>query len=116
MLIYFFDLKRVSPPLNIYAELERMLALRKLNWSYNELSKEFHVPKTTIRYLVRRFGIAGRFNPPTLPHHRSTTRSTPKISYTKPTENDYSTKTYADYIRDEKERKWRKLTQGHIKS
>lgn len=114
MLIYFFNIKKLTKPLNVYQELERMLALRKLNWSYNELSEEFHVPKTTIRYLIRRFGLAGRFNPPTKPCH-STTRSTPKISYTKPIENDYSTKTYADYIRDEQERKWRRLTQSHIK-
>ncbi len=113
MLIYFFDLKRVSPPLNIYSELERMLALRKLNWSYGELSEEFSVPKTTIRYLVRRFGLAGRINPPVLAQHR-TTRIIKKVIYSEDIDS-YATKTYAEYLQDEKDRKWKRLTQSHIK-
>lgn len=115
MLVYFFSLKRLTPPLNVYSELERMLTLRRLNWSYGELSEEFAVPKTTIRYLIRRFGLAGRFNPPTRANHR-TTRTITNTVYSSLTESkDYSQKTYADYLQDEKDRKWKRLTQSHLK-
>lgn len=100
-----------------------MLALRKLNWSYNELSEEFKVPKTTIRYLVRRFGLAGAYNPPirgklAMPHlypKGSATRTTGKILYSNPIETTNPGKTYKQYLEDEKNRKWKRLTQGHIK-
>lgn len=114
MLIYYFKIKRVTPPLNIYSELEKMLALRKLDWSYGELSEEFNVPKTTIRYLVRKFGLAGRKNPPTLARHR-TTRTSLETTYSKSTDLNYESKTYADYLQDEKDRRWKRLTQEHIK-
>ena len=116
MLIYFFSLKRISPPLNIYSELEKMLALRSLNWSYNELSEEFKVPKTTIRYLVRRFGLAGRFNPPSPPSHRSATSPPQPLLYNEETDSNYSNKSYKDYLDDERKRKWVRLTQRHSKS
>ena len=112
MKVYLFRLQKLNPPLNVYSELETMLALRSLNWSYTALAKKFDVSKDTIIYLCRKFGLGGAKKPPI---KLSTTRSTSKISYTKPTENDYSTKTYADYIRDENERRWKKLTQSHIK-
>ena len=111
MKVYLFRIKKLNAPLNIYSELETMLALRSLNWSYNDLADKFHVSRDTIIYLCRKFGLGGAKQPPI--KHQRTTRAILKPIYDEP--NDYSTKTYADYIRDEKERRWKKLTQSHIK-
>lgn len=100
MLVYFFALERVTPPLNQYSELERMLALRKLNWSYTELSEEFHVKKMTIRYLVRRFGLAGKYKPPLRRRHATSKYAT--ILYSK--EKINPGKSYAEYLKDEETR------------
>lgn len=112
MLVYFFSLKRISPPLNVYGELEKMLALRKLNWSYTKLSEEFKVPKTTIRYLVRRFGLAGKYNPPI---RSRTTRRLIVPLYTELEERINPGKTYAEYLKDDQDRKWRRLTHESTK-
>lgn len=107
MLIYFFALERITPPLNQYSELERMLALRRLNWSYTELSDEFKVKKMTIRYLVRRFGLNGKYKPPIRKGH-----ATSKYDYLLYSEEKLNPgKTYAQYLQADKERKCRELNQ-----
>lgn len=107
VLIYFFNLERLTPPLNIYSELERMLALRKLGASILELSQEFAVPKSTIRYLIRRFGLAGKYKPPIRGKARKSTPSKYEtLLYVKETINPG--KTYAQYLQEDRERRLRK--------
>lgn len=112
MLVYFFDLKKVSRPFNVYAQLEEMLALRKLGWSYMALSDRFKVPKTTIRYLCRKFGLNERSVKVTI--FRTENRTTIKrktIFYNERDEIINPGKTYAEYLQEERDRKWRRLTQ-----
>jgi len=110
MLIYFFAMERITPPLNQYSELERMLALRRLNWSYTELAEEFKVKKTTIRYLVRRFGLNGKYKPP-IRKGRATSKYA-HILYAEKKVNPG--KTYAQYLQEENERKWRLALQRKL--
>ncbi len=103
MLVYFFTMERITPPLNEYEHLERMLALRSLRWSYTELAREFAVPKTTIRYLVRRFGLNGKYKPP-IAGVRTTSKYA-HILYARDKINPG--KTYAEYLKEDRERQWR---------
>lgn len=110
-LVYFFRMEKITPPLNEYTELERMLALRSLRWSYGELADEFNVEKTTIRYLVRRFGLAGKYKPP-VRQSRATSKYA-HILYAKEAINPG--KTYLEYLQDDKNRRWRQLLKEHSK-
>lgn len=103
MLVYFFRLSKLTRPFNEYSQLERMLALRKLKWSYLELAQEFKVPKLTIRYLVRRFGLVGKYKP-SIPGPRTTSK---RVTVGYPSENINLGKTYAEYLQEAKERQWR---------
>jgi len=114
MLVYFFDLKRLSKPLNEYSQLEEMLALRSLGWSYMALADKFNVPKTTIRYLCRRFGLANNVRVTVLRQDVSTTTSHHIETYTEEDRINPG-KTYAEYLQEEKDRKWRKLLQSQQK-
>lgn len=109
MLVYFFRLSRVSEPFNEYAQLEEMLALRSLGWSYTALADKYNVPKLTIRYLCRRFGLAGTV---TVTTPRQDARTTTESSSTSYSEEEHINpgKSYAEYLQDERERKWRRLT------
>lgn len=113
MLVYFFRLTKLSKPLNVYSELEKMLAMRKLGCSYQKLANEFQVDKLTIRYLCKRFGLAGTMNPTSA---RTTTKR-PESSYHRATQTESINpgKTYAEYIKDEQNRKWKALIQRHTK-
>lgn len=106
MLIYFFKLQKLTQPLNQYSELERMLALRKMGFSYTVLADTFHVPKETIRYLCRRFGLGERNVTTTVKRLAPTPR--PKPTYTE--EKINPGKTYAEYLAEDRERKRRHLT------
>ncbi len=88
--------------------LEEMLALRKLGYSYTLLSDKYGVPKTTIRYLCRKFGLHEGAVQTVLIRKRTTT-ILPKPSHTEETIN--RGKTYAEYLQIEKQRKWLRLTQ-----
>lgn len=101
MLIYFFKLERLSPPLNQYPELERMLAMRKLGYSYTVLAEYFGVPKLTIRYLVRKFGLAEDTIQPKVIRKRTTIKI-PVHTYNEEIINPG--KSYAEYLREEKKR------------
>lgn len=113
MLVYFFRLEKLSQPLNKYPLLEEMLALRALGWSYTTLSDKYSVPKTTIRYLCRRFGLSGNTKTTYIRTSRTTTAMPPEL-YTDE-ERINPGKSYAEYLRDERERKWRRLTQSHLR-
>jgi Zn-dependent peptidase ImmA (M78 family) len=106
MLHYFFRLEKITPPLHEYSKLEEMLALRALGYSYTVLADRYNVPKTTIRYLVRRFGLTENKVQATVTRSHTTTQS-PKYQYVEETINPG--KTYAEYIKEEQERRRRKL-------
>lgn len=103
MLIYFFKIDRLSPPLNQYAELERMLAMRRLGYSYTVLSEHFGVPKLTIRYLVRKFGLAEDVIEPKVIRQRTTVKS---VVHTYDEEVINPGKTYKEYLAEEKARRF----------
>ena len=105
MLIYYFSLKRILPPLNEYSELETMLAMRKLGASYTVLSEHFNCSRNTIEYLCQKFGLGGSINPPIA----RTTRIEKKPLYTE--EKINQGKTYKEYLQAEKLRKCKNLTQ-----
>lgn len=107
MLRYYFRLKRILFPLNEYSNLELMLALRRLGWSYSELAREFNCPRNSIEYLCQKFGLGGAKKPPL-----STTRVKQSTLYSESTKP----KSYADYLQAEKDRKWKRLTQNHLES
>lgn len=115
MLVYFFNLRKLSQPLNEYSQLEEMLALRSLGWSYTTLSDKFKVPKTTIRYLCRRFGLAGNVKVTVFREDTRTTTKQPKTTYDERYDRINPGKSYAEYMQDERDRKWRRLTQSHLK-
>lgn len=106
MLIYFFRLSKLTQPLNQYSELERMLALRKMGFSYTVLADTFGVPKETIRYLCRRFGLGERSVTTTVKRIAPTTRLQP--IYTEDKINPG--KTYAEYLAEDRERQRKRLT------
>lgn len=112
MLVYFFDLKRLSKPFDAYSQLEEMLALRKLGWSYTALGDRFSVPKTTIRYLCRRFGLAGNVTVITFRQHSNATSNTSKMLNNEREEMINPGKSYAQYLQEQKDRKWRHLIQS----
>lgn len=100
MLVYFFEVKRLAPPLNRYSQLEEMLALRKMGASYLDLQTRYGVSKDTIVYLCRKFGLGGKMKPPI--KIRRTTRFEFRPTYTEEVINPG--KTYAEYLADEKRR------------
>ena len=85
-----------------------MLALRKLGYSYTVLADKYSVPKTTIRYLCRKFGLHEGVIQTKIVRQRTTTEQD-QPSYTE--EKINPGKTYAQYLKEEKERRWRYLTQ-----
>lgn len=112
MLCYFFRLTKLSQPLNEYSQLEEMLALRKLGWSYTLLADKFSVPKTTIRYLCRRFGLAeNAVATTTIRRDSGATRPKPPALYNEKDERINKGKSYAEYLKEEQDRKWRDLMQ-----
>lgn len=113
MLVYFFQIKRIKRPLNVYSQLEEMLALRKLGWSYTDLSKKFATPQNTIAYICQKFNLGGSINPPI--RKMRTTSKDPKVFHNERNEAINRGKTYAQYLQDEQERKWQRLTQSRIK-
>lgn len=84
-----------------------MLALRKLGYSYNVLADRYNVPKSTIRYLCRKFGLHEGTVQAVIVRQRTTTE-VPTVTYTEETINPG--KTYAEYLKEERERKWKRLT------
>ncbi len=109
MLIYFFKLRSLTAPFTKYPRLEEMLALRKLGYSYTVLADRYRVPKYTIRYICRRFGLAGK----TATKIRSATTTRKQNKKTPILETINQGKTYAEYLQDERDRKWKRLTQKH---
>lgn len=105
MLVYFYRIQKLTPPLNAYSELEKMLALRAMGFSYTVLSETFNVPKLTIRYLCRRFGLDEKTVVTTIVRQPATTK---KPTYNYSEEKINPGKTYAQYVREEQERKRRK--------
>lgn len=113
MLRYYFRLERIVSPLNQYAQLELMLALRALGYSYTELAEKFKCPRNTIEYLCQKFGLGGAKKPPI-----ARSRTTSMKIHTPYYENEERInpgRTYAEYLQIEKERKWKRLTQNTIK-
>lgn len=115
MLTYFFRLRALTPPFSTYSELEKMLALRKLGYSYTILADEFSVDKTTIRYICRRFGLSGSVPVIVIRQSPRTTSSPKKQQHNEKNETLNQGKMYAEYLQEEKERKWRRLTQTRSK-
>lgn len=106
MLVYFFPLKRLTPPLHQYSQLELMLSLRKLGWSYTRLADHFNVPKTTIRYLCRKFGLSEKTVTTVIVREHTT------VGRTYPTYDEERInpgKTYAEYLKEERERARKRL-------
>lgn len=101
MLTYYFKIDKLSQPLNQYALLEEMLALRALGYSYTVLADKYKVPKTTIRYLVRKFGLAGKETTVVIRQRATRVKIIPL--YTEEIINPG--KTYAEYVAEEKARK-----------
>ena len=110
MLVFYFNIKKLSKPLNQYAMLEEMLALRALGWSYMALSDRYKVPKSTIRYLVRKFGLSRTITPTVLRQDIRATTKTRNIIYDEWGDEINQGKSYAEYRKEAQERKWRKLT------
>lgn len=91
-----------------------MLALRRLGWSYMALSDKYHAPKTTIRYLCRKFGL--HENTVKVLVFRQDSRTTMRgrpVFYNERNEMINPGKTYAEYLQDEKDRKWQRLVKSH---
>lgn len=74
-----------------------------MGFSYQILADTFHVEKTTIRYLCRRFGLASNIH--TLVKRIDIRTTTKKIEPVYTEENINPGKSYAQYIQDEKNRK-----------
>lgn len=112
MLRYFFLLQKVSLPLREYSELERMLAMRKLGYSYQALADKFKVEKTTIRYLCRKFGLSEKTVQPLYYRERIYTISVKKQTAYDEKEGPINQgKTYAEYLKEDEDRRHRrKLT------
>lgn len=111
MLRYFFLLQKVSPPLREYAELEKMLAMRKLGYSYQALADEFKVEKTTIRYLSRKFGLSEKNVDTLYQRHKTYTIAAKRETLYDEREGPINPgKTYAEYLADERARRWKRLT------
>lgn len=108
MLTFYFKIQKLTPPLHEYSQLEEMLALRALGHSYTVLSDKYGVPKTTIRYLCRKFGL--NHEVPTVVIRQRTTTVPETTTYT---EKINEGKTYAEYLQAERERKWLRLTKSH---
>lgn len=102
-------MKNIIPPLNEYPQLERFLALRALGASYGELAEQFHVDKLRVRYICRRFGLAGA-NKPSIRRGSATSKYTPS-PYSEGEINPG--KTYQEYLKEDKERQWKNLVKMH---
>lgn len=109
MLVYFFRVQQLTSPFNDYSELEKMLALRAMGFSYTVLAETFNVPKLTIRYLCRRFGLDEK-NVTTIVVRQAATTRRPKYDYSE--EKINPGKTYAEYVREERERRNRKAMES----
>lgn len=110
MLTFFFNVRKLTHPLDQYPRLEEFLALRSLGASYGVLAAKFGIEKTTVRYICRRFGLAGAKNPPI--RHKTTTSKPLLPSYDEEKVNPG--RTYADYLKIEQKRKWNRLTQKSV--
>lgn len=111
MLRYFFLLQKVSPPLREYAELEKMLAMRKLGYSYQALADKFGVEKTTIRYLCRKFGLSEKEVETQYQRHKTYAIAAKKQLVYDDREGPINPgKTYAQYLQEERDRRWKRLT------
>lgn len=112
---YFKSWKRITPSLNprtAYSNLEEMLALRCLGYSYTVLADRYGVPKETIRFLCRRFGLDQKNVETVFFREHSAPTVQPRVDYNEEIINEG--KTYAQYLKEEEERKkWRKRTQGY---
>lgn len=115
MLVYYFkSWKRIAPTLNpaySYENLERMLALRALGWSIHALADEFKAPTDTVRFLCRRFGLGGKRS--FVKERNSTPSPRAQTFHNERNEPINRGKNYAEYVHEEKERKWRRLTQKY---
>lgn len=96
------------------SKLYEMLALREMGWSYTALAERYNCPKLTIRYLSRKYGLGHEVIKVTV--NRTTylraTTSPPievSISETGPDGKISQGKTYAEYLKEEAERKYRRL-------
>lgn len=114
MLRYFFVLSKVTPQLREYSELEKMLAMRKLGYSYQALADEFGVEKTTIRYLCRKFGLSEKTVQPLYFRKKTYTIAARREAAYDDQEGPINPgKSYAEYLQDERERHLKRLTQHH---
>lgn len=108
--VYHF---RTNPP-----KLEEMLNLRLQGWSYTALAEKYDCPKLTIRFLARRNGLGGNnivVQVTRQDYLRMNTTPLEEVTVvqTAPEERISQGKTYAEYLKDEHNRKWRRLTQKH---
>lgn len=112
MLVYYFRVSQLVEPLNEYAELERMLALRAMGFSFTVLADTFNVDRNTIRYLCRRFGLGGGKVETTTKRVAPTVRTRPQ--YTE--EKINPGRTYAEYLAIEKQRAQERLIKLHART
>lgn len=96
---------KLTPPLNIYSELELMLAMRACGYSYTVLADHFSVPKTTIRYLSRKFGLAENAVQVTVIRKHTTSEPRVKKYAWEDDEPINPGKNYAQYLREAEDRK-----------
>lgn len=99
-------------------KLDEMLFLRGAGWSYTALAERFECPKLTIRFLARKYGLTGDYI--TIQYSRQdylrTTTTPPQestIGGTQPEEKISEGKTYAEYLKDEAERKRKRLLEQY---
>lgn len=95
-----------------------MLALRGQGWSYTALAEKYECPKLTIRFLARKYGLDGntvivQFT--RQDYLKTITIALPPATIIQTTSSEEKVsegKTYAQYVKDEKERRWKHLIQS----
>ncbi len=92
-------------------KLDEMLFLRGAGWSYTALAERYGCPKLTIRFLARKNGL-GQTVQIQFGHQDYLRATTPlvKESTIKAEERVSEGKSYAEYLKEEKERRWKRLT------
>jgi hypothetical protein len=94
------------------SKLYEMLALREMGWSYTALAERYNCPKLTIRYLSRKYGLGHEIVTVTVDRQRylrATTQPSPDVTIGQTEEKICEGKTYAQYLKEEAERKYRRL-------
>lgn len=88
-----------------------MLALRSQGWSYTALAERFECPKLTIRFLTRKHGLGEQIITVQFTrtdYLRTTTRPQEEVTMGGSEERVCVGKTYAEYLKEDQERKNKK--------